>query len=321
MALKQDILSVLLENRGSAVSGEQLAQRFGVSRAAVWKAIAALKAEGNRIEAGSRRGYCLTADSDALSKTSLLPFLSEDSRVRERLTVLPECTCTNDLARILAQEGAPSGTAVVAESQTQGRGRRGHTFYSPRGGIYLSMVLRPTLPLEDTTRLTMAAAVAVCQAVQEVCDRELAIKWVNDLYWQGRKVGGILTEAAADLEGGTLDYAVVGVGLNVHLDQPLPPALRERAGALYEEKPDGECRSRLAAALLQRLDGIEDQPEMALEEYRARSFLPGRDIEVLSGRRTGRARALDITPAGGLLVQYPDGEQAILLSGAVRVSF
>ena len=321
MALKQDVLAALIEYRGSIVSGEHLAQRFGVSRAAVWKAIAALKAEGNRIEAGSRRGYCLTTDSDVLSRASLLPFLSEDSRVRERLTVLPECTCTNDLARILAQEGAPAGTAVVAGSQTQGRGRRGHTFYSPRGGIYLSMVLRPTLPLEDTTRLTMAAAVAVCQAVQEVCGRELSIKWVNDLYWRNWKVGGILTEAAADLEGGTLDYAVVGIGLNVHWEESVPPELDGIAGALYDNKPDGECRSQLAAALLQRLDGIEDQPEKALEEYRARSFLPGRDIEILSGRRTGQARALDITPSGGLLVQYPDGEQAILLSGEVRVSF
>ena len=309
--------------KGELAPGErlmeiQLAERLGVSRAAIWKAVQSLREEGHGISAGSNRGYCLLPESDVLSRAGISPYL-KSPLAPQMLTVLQECESTSDLAGQLARSGAPAGTAVLAGHQTRGKGRRGKSFYSPPGGLYLSMVLQPSLPVSENSFLTIAAAVAVCRGVREVCNLELSIKWVNDLFWKGNKVGGILTEATADLEGGTLQNAVVGVGLNIWFQDPLPSELDGVATALYVKKPAGELRCRLAAAILNQLYALEEAPKTALNEYRALSFLPGHRIQVLTGKRTGPAKALAITDEGCLLVEYPDGRRDALASGEVRI--
>ncbi|MFQ9991902.1 biotin--[acetyl-CoA-carboxylase] ligase [Ruthenibacterium lactatiformans] len=216
MTTKERILALLEENRGTPLSGEVLAEELGVSRTAVWKAIKDLQKAGHAIAAAQNRGYTLDTDSEVLSEQGVRLFLRNKSL---NLVVAQELESTNLTAKQMAAAGAPHGTLVVADSQTAGRGRRGRSFASPPGtGLYLSMVLRSALPMQSAVLVTSAAAVAVCRAVERAAGKRLDIKWVNDLFYRGKKCCGILTEAAADVETGGVDYLVVGIGLNL-----LPP--------------------------------------------------------------------------------------------------
>lgn len=318
MSLKEQILHILIEHRGQTVSGQQLANQFHVSRAAVWKAIRTLKEEGHLIQAGQNRGYTLLPNSDVLSVTAIAPLLLPPLN-SELLTVVSQCSCTNDYMRQLAIHSAPAGTCFLADTQTNGRGRQGRTFYSPSGGLYLSMLLRPSLPIHESTFLTTAAAVAVCRAVKNICNISLKIKWVNDLFLNGKKVGGILTEAVTNLEGGTFEYAIVGIGLNIFFREPVPDQLTSIITSLYDTEPDQAIRCKLAAAILNELYQLEQNPSSSLEEYRTLNFVPGKTIQIASGIRTGIAKALSITDQGHLLVEYPDHTQMTLNSGEVRI--
>lgn len=319
MSLKDQVLSALLQAENKSLSGQQLAESFGVSRAAVWKAIHALEEDGHRIEAEPNRGYRLLPESDVLTEAGIARYL-EGCPAQSRLTVLDSCPSTNTLAKEQAMAGAAHCSVIAANSQSQGRGRRGHTFFSPSGGLYLSIILRPSLPALQCAFLTLAAAVAVCRAVQTVCGKEPRIKWVNDVFLNHRKICGILTEASSDLEGGSLEYAVVGIGLNIWLrPEELPEELRDIAGAVFDHAPGGDLRCRLAAEIIRTVCTLSEDPAKTLEEYRALSFLPGRDIRVISGARLGEAKALSITDEGHLLVEFPDGEQLALTAGEVSV--
>ena len=205
---KQALLQALSGAEGRYISGEQLAQTLGVSRAAIHKAAAALTTQGYTLEAAPRRGYRLLGGdpfcADAVGEYPAPVY------VHERLD------SSNQTAKRLALAGAPHGTLVLARQQSAGRGRMGRRFESPAGkGIYLSLVLRVPVPASEALGVTVGAAVAVARAVQKLCGIELGIKWVNDLYYQGKKVCGILTEAGTSVESGLLEWLVVGIGLNL----------------------------------------------------------------------------------------------------------
>lgn len=318
MSLKEQVLHILIEQKGQAVSGQWLANQFHVSRAAVWKAIRALKEDGHFIQAGQNRGYTLLPNSDVLSVTAIAPLLLPPLR-SELLTIVSQCSCTNDLVRQLAIHSAPAGSCVLADTQTNGRGRQGRNFYSPPGGLYLSMLLRPSLLMQESTFLTIAAAVAICRAVKKICNLSLEIKWVNDLFLNGKKVGGILTEAVTDLEGGTFEYVIVGIGLNIFFREAIPNELAPIATSLYDTEPDGGIRCQLTAAILNELYQLEQNPSSSLKEYQALNFVPGKTIQIISGIRTGIAKALSITEQGQLLVEYPDQTQIPLNSGEIQI--
>ena len=207
-ATKQALLAALSAAQGECISGQQLAQQLGVSRAAVHKAAAALAAQGYALEAAPRRGYRLAGGD---------PFCAEAvGEYDAPIHLYDKLESSNRTAKTLALEGAPHGTMVLTSQQTAGRGRLGRRFESPAGkGIYLSLVLRPGLPMTEAQAVTVSAAVAVCRAVKRLCGLDLGIKWVNDLYYNGKKVCGILTEAGADIESGQLEWLVVGIGLNL----------------------------------------------------------------------------------------------------------
>lgn len=318
MTTLEQVLMKLEECRGSAISGQALARQLGVSRTAVWKAVEELRAQGHIIHAVPNRGYGLDAASDVLSVPGVRCCRQQDLP----LEVYPQIGSTNSRAKELAAAGAPHGTLVVADSQTAGRGRRGRSFESPAGtGLYLSMVVRSVLPMERVVLVTSAAAVAVCRAVEKTCGVSLDIKWVNDLYHKGKKCCGILTEAAADLETGGLDYLVVGVGINL-----LPPAngwpeeLQSIAGAVL---PAGALvnRCQLAAAIARELMQVcEELPGGSfMQEYRARNLVPGRDIQILQNGKSRPAHAESITDEGHLLVTLPDGSREEVNFGEVSV--
>ena len=198
-ATKQALLAALSAAQGECISGQQLAQQLGVSRAAVHKAAAALAAQGYALEAAPRRGYRLAGGD---------PFCAEAvGEYDAPIYLYDKLESSNRTAKTLALEGTPHGTMVLTSQQTAGRGRLGRRFESPAGkGIYLSLVLRPGLPMTEAQAVTISAAVAVCRAVKRLCGLDLGIKWVNDLYYNGKKVCGILTEAGADIESGQPVY-------------------------------------------------------------------------------------------------------------------
>ena len=224
---RQALLQALSAAGGAYISGQQLAGQLGVSRAAVHKAAAALAAQGYALHSAPRRGYRLTGGD---------PFCAEAvGSYPAPIYLYDSLESSNLTAKQLALTGAPHGTLVLTSHQQAGRGRMGRVFESPAGkGVYLSLLLRPDLSAADAQTVTIGAAVAVARAVKALCGLELSIKWVNDLYYQGRKVCGILTEAGTDIESGQLEWLVVGIGLNLTTSPAdWPEELARTAGSLY----------------------------------------------------------------------------------------
>ena len=186
---RQDVLALLREQEGAFVSGEEISHRLGLSRAAIWKAVDALRREGYTVEARTGRGYRLLDAPDVLTEPEIRRFLGETARVGRTLVCLAEVDSTNLRARQLAAEGAADGTVVVADRQTAGRGRLGRSFQSPGGqGIYLTALLRPDLPPERLSPVTAMAGVAVCRAVERLCGVSPGLKWPNDPVLDGKKL-------------------------------------------------------------------------------------------------------------------------------------
>ena len=307
---RQALLQALSAAGGDYVSGQQLADTLGVSRAAVHKAAAALSAQGYALEAVSRRGYRL-AGGDPFCAEAVGPYPAP-------VHVYDTLESSNRTAKLLALDGAPHGTLVLTAHQSAGRGRLGRKFESPAGkGVYCSILLRPELPAASAQTATIRAAVAVCRAVQDLCGLELAIKWVNDLYYQGKKVCGILTEAGTDLESGRLEWLVVGIGLNLtSRPEDWPEELRPIAGSLYPGGPAPVSRAALAGAIARELLALCAGGD-CLEEYRARCFVPGHWVTVCTGSETYAARALAIDDAGRLVVRRENGREEALRCGEV----
>ena len=322
MKTKEKLLTLFEKNKGVYFSGEEIAEKLSVSRTAVWKAVNSLRKEGYKIHAVQNKGYCLASDTDILSVQGIQKYL-ESACSQIKLTVLPAAASTNALLREKAAAGAPEGCVLIAGSQTEGRGRTGRKFYSPPDtGLYMSLLLRPfRCPAQKARKYTVMAAVAACKAIESLSDRKPLIKWVNDIYMDGKKVSGILTEASVALEDGFLDYVILGIGINVYPpENGFPEELKNIAGAVFSEAM-GDGKNRLAAAFLNCFmalcQSLEDSSY--IQEYRERSFLIGREILVLLPEGTKKASALDVDGECRLIVRYKDGTVAALDSGEVRV--
>ncbi len=236
---------------------------------------------------------------------------------------LDEVSSTNTLLKEQATLGAAEGTVMTARSQTAGRGRRGRSFFSPKGsGLYLSLLLRPKLSPEEVAMLTTAAASAAALAIEEVSEKKAGIKWVNDIWLDGRKVCGILCEAGYKSDG-SLDHVIVGAGINVTAPpEGFPPELADIAGAVFSaDEAPFEARERIAAAFLNHFTRFYTNmgAREYFPEYKKRSFLLGREINVLRGGDAIPAAALDINDECHLLVRYPDGSTEYLSSGEVSI--
>ena len=280
------------------------------------------EADGHAVVSVAGHGYQLGTGSDVLSAEGIRPFLH-----RQDVTVRGEACVdsTNTVAKELAAAGAAHGSVVAAGQQTAGRGRRGRAFSSPADtGLYLSVILRSGVSMTDAALITSAAAVAVCRAVERVCKHtDLRIKWVNDLYRNEKKCCGILTEAAADMESGGVDYLIVGIGIN--LCQPaggFPPELASIATSVFDanEHP-AAVRCRLTAAVVNELLPLAEALPAAsfMEEYRARNLVPGREVTIVQNGAERPAHALSITDSAHLLVRLPDGSEEELSFGEVSL--
>lgn len=317
---RKDALLRLLENRDGFMSGSDLAREMGISRAAVWKLVQLLKEEGHAVEAVTNRGYRLAEDSDAVTAAGVERYLG-DLAGKIPVEVIDECGSTNLEMKARTSE-LPAWHTLIARRQTGGRGRMGRSFYSPDGsGLYMSVLLRPKLAAADASLITTAAAVAVCRATEMLGSERAEIKWVNDVLIRGKKICGILTEAGFDMESGNMEYAVLGVGINV--TEPaggFPAEIANVAGAVFPRR-ERDLRDRLSAAFLGQFYEIYTAlpARTFVEEYQARSCLVGKPVDVLRGGEARRAMVLAVDDRCRLLVRYEDGTEEALFSGEVSV--
>ena len=322
MTTKEKLLALLEDSKGTFFSGEEIARTLQVSRAAVWKAVNALREDGYTIDAATNKGYRLSPDSDILSPQGIRRFLKPEYRDLD-LTVLPTAPSTNALVREKANQGRPEGCVIVACEQTDGRGRYGRQFFSPiDSGVYLSLLLRPTAySPQQATCLTAAAAAAMCQAIEAVTGQQPGIKWVNDIFLHGKKVCGILTEAAVGLETGALDYMVLGAGVNLYPPvKGFPEEIQPIAGSVLERSCP-EAKNRLVGEFLNRFWDFYTHPECRtyLEDYRSRSLAIGQNVTVLSAGRAVSAYAYGIDDDFRLLVRDENGDTEALSYGEIRI--
>ena len=307
MAVREKVLEML--GTGETVEGAKMAKELGVSRTAVWKVMNSLRQNGYEIEAVTNRGYKLISAPDRLSEAEIRRWLTGGAAGRA-MEIHERLDSTNNRAKVLAAAGAPHGTTVIADSQSGGRGRLGRSFFSPEhSGVYMTVILRPDCAPERAGLLTSLAAVAAARAVEKVSGADVKIKWVNDLYLNGKKICGILTEAGLGLEAGRLEYAVVGIGINVNR-MVFPPELQEIATSVGNETGTVPDRNRLIAEILNELDALYGDLETGafLAESRKRSNVIGRTVTVIEGGRQYPARALDIDGQGRLVIETETGK-------------
>lgn len=327
MKLKEQVLLILMSSKGEYVSGEDISKRLYVSRNAVWKAINTLRSDGFIIDAVQNKGYLLSSgESDDFTRYGLLRIrqLLRKSAADAEITIKDTVTSTNTLLRSAAENGAPDKTVLIANEQTEGRGRRGKSFYSPAdSGIYMSILLRPDFGADKAYILTAGAAVAAVRAVKKVCGIDAGIKWVNDIMLDGKKICGILTEAVTDFESGSLQYAVMGLGINISRPKGgFPSEISDIASSLYSyEVADNELKCSLAAEILNSFFDIygHTSVERLINEYKKYSVVLGKRIKVISAGTEYFATAVDIDNDARLVVKDNEGNIHTLSSAEVSV--
>lgn len=323
MTTKEKVLAYLEANRGKFASGEKIAESIGMSRNAVWKAIKQLEQEGLQIEAKTRKGYCLAAEDDTLTVQGICSYLKE-TKDWVRVTCFDSIGSTNQYAKELALEGAASGTVIVANQQTVGKGRYGKTFESPQGtGIYLSVILKQDrLHFSTPTLITMYTAVVIAETFEQLTGKKLDIKWVNDLFFKDKKVGGILTEAVTDFESGQIEWVVVGFGLNLTATtQDFSEEVAQVATSIFENEVMPLHRNELIANILEAfLTGLEtvDETEL-LSAYRNRLLGLNQEVTITSRTDSYQATVLGIDSTGQLHVRLQDGSESFLNTGEVHL--
>lgn len=325
--VKSEIVKKLEENRGKYFSGEILASELNVSRAAISQGVKALRKSGYPIFSCTNLGYCLSPTSDLISEEGIRLFLPEKYQGID-LRTFESIDSTNLEAKRIALEGAGHGTAVISNEQTSGRGRLGRSFFSPADtGLYLSILLKPnTADYIHPLLITSAAAVAVCRAISKVAGIEAGIKWVNDIYVDGRKICGILTEGISNFETGTIEYIVIGIGINCRIpDSGFPEDIKEIASALsFSTVGEGLQRNMLAAEIVSKVLELHSSPmpESFMREYRERSIVLGKQVRLLKNYNSDAfeiVKAIDIDELAGLIVEHSDGTIEAIRTGDVSL--
>lgn len=310
MALKNDILYELL-SANDYISGEELANKFSKSRAAVWKAVRSLKTDGYDIDAVTNRGYKLLDNNNLISAEEIKSKLKYDIDV----VYYPTIDSTNNQCKRFLADGRQGVFLVTADEQTAGRGRQGKSFYSPAmTGVYFSLVIRPETSLQNAVTATTAASVAVCKAIETLTPLKPKIKWVNDVYLNGKKVCGILTEAITNFEDAIVESVVIGIGINIStIDFPDEAG---NAGSLDFKI----SRSALIAEIVNNLMQIAlGDYKTFIDYYRSHSLVIGKRINFIENGRITQATAVAIDETGGLEVELDGGDKRVLRSGEISI--
>jgi BirA family biotin operon repressor/biotin-[acetyl-CoA-carboxylase] ligase len=323
MTTDAKILSALRENP-DGVSGAELAEQLGISRAAVWSRIEELRSLDYEIEAGPHFGYRLVSAPDALHADDLLARLGKTKVIGRDIRVFEQTTSTNDVIEKLARDGVKEGVVVFAESQTKGRGRLGRKWISPtHKGLWFSILLRPNLRPQETTQLTVASVTALRRAIQSETCLKPEIKWPNDILVGGKKVAGILTELSAELD--RVKHVILGIGVDVNLNaNEFPAELRKSATSLKIESGNPIERAELATEILRELDAdygkiCSGKFASVADEWEERCTTIGRDVTVQIGGRKLRGCAESLDDDGALLLRTEHGRLETITGGDVTL--
>ncbi|HFI0238052.1 TPA: bifunctional biotin--[acetyl-CoA-carboxylase] ligase/biotin operon repressor BirA [Streptococcus suis] len=301
---------LLLKEKDDYVSGEDLAQELGISRTSIWKAIRQLEAHGLTIEAARNRGYKL-AEGDLL-----LPDL-----ISQELQLPVHLNADSDSTQLDAKQGIEAGhtspALYLAPYQNRAKGRFGRPFYASKsGGIYMSLRLSPNVPFLEFKPYTILAAAAVVKAIQSLCDLDVQIKWVNDIYLGQKKVAGILTEAISSMENQRVTDVIIGVGINVHIDD-FPKELRQSAGNLFDDQPPF-TRNQLITAIWKAFLETDDKELIAL--YKEKSLVVGQQVSFVENQVEFKGTAIAVTDTGNLVIQLDNGKAKIISSGEISLT-
>lgn len=318
--MKAEILRLLRET-GEYVSGQELCNKFGVSRTAVWKAINQLKENGYEIEAVQNKGYHLLSAPDVMDKTELESIHATEWAGSE-IYYFDSIDSTNTKAKELAEDGHPSGTLVVAEQQTSGKGRRGRSWESPVGsGIFMTLMLKPEINPNNASMLTLVAAMATVRAIRRVVEVPAMIKWPNDIVVNSKKVCGILTEMSAQFD--YINHIVIGIGINVH-NEAFPEEIAQTASSLYIESGQHIHRASLIEAFLEEFENVYEEylktedMESLQKEYDQMLVNRGRQVRVIDPKESFEGKAMGITKKGELIVDTWESRK-LVSSGEVSV--
>lgn len=321
MSTKEQVLGLLEKNKGESLSGEYIAELLSISRSAVWKAVRQLEKEGYKIEAVPNKGYSLLNVNDIISLqglAALLPLKLCEGKIH----IFKTLESTNKTAKEMAISNAEHGTIVITETQTAGRGRFGRSFYSPSGGgLYISFVLKPEI-INFTTpeTVTVYAAVCVCRVIENICGLKAGIKWVNDIFYEGKKVCGILTEGVTDLESQSMQWLALGIGINIYTPTGgFPDNIKNTAGALYHEGYTPPVKNKIAAALIKEIMNTPKNEAHIFDEYKNRLIMLSKTISVTSKDGVYSAKAVGVTNRGHLIVKKDNGDTLELFSGEISI--
>ena len=262
------VLAMLENSRGDFVSGAEMASGLGISRNAIWKAIKELKVQGYSIESVTNKGYRLSKDNDIISAEGIKSFINPDSIcASSKLFVYDSIDSTNDKAKELAFRGADHGTCIVATKQDGGRGRRDHLFFSPEGGIYMSVILMPDkIPFTRNVLITQYIGISVCETIKELTGICPYIQGINDLYVNDRKICGILIESGSEFDSDTLQWIVVGIGINFDPDiKEFPVELQDIVTSLFKPGEGTISKNELIARILEKVCQIEKADESSVQ--------------------------------------------------------
>jgi BirA family biotin operon repressor/biotin-[acetyl-CoA-carboxylase] ligase len=323
--LKKDLtLELLKTTAGEFLSGEKISKKIGVSRTAVWKYITVLREEGYSIEAMPKFGYRLTDIPDRLYPEEIKDNLSTNS-IGKNIYYFKTLQSSNSEARRLAQQGAPHGTLIIAEEQTGGKGRFGRVWFSPKSlGIWASLVLRPEISPENAPPVTMLAAVAVAEAVENITGIALGIKWPNDLLFENKKVCGILTEMNGEME--KVNFLILGLGINVNLGKDdFPKELRDIATSLLIAKKEKISRHKLIKELLWQLEHyleiwLNSGFEEILTKWKKRCISLNCPVSISNiSKELWEGWSEDVDSHGRLIIRLDDGSLRSFISGEVTL--
>lgn len=310
------LLKKLREEKDNFLSGQEIADDLGLSRNAVWKMINTLKSRGFSIESIPRKGYILSAITKELDKDCLRLELTS-SFENAKIDVYEKSISTNSLCKEKMDKGEDI-SLVASLMQENGRGRVGRKFYSPKNGLYFSFSYRPSDRI-DNSLLTIAAGLSVYKAFLDNYGIEMQIKWVNDLIYRDKKVGGILTEASMNLETGLVDYVICGIGLNIeNPDQGFPDDLKDIAGYIFDKLPDKFNPNILIAEIVKNYFTYIKDPNL-IEKYKNLSYNLGKRVYFTRGEKDYEGYALDINERGELVVDLDNGDKINLSFGEVSV--
>lgn len=320
--MKEEILKLLKDNKGEFISGEKISEQFGVSRAAIWKYINALKEEGYEIESVPRRGYRIVSSPDILTYEEVKEYLNTRFIGRD-ICYFDTIDSTNIKAKELAT-CRDEGTVVISEEQTLGRGRMGRNWVSPKGkGIWMSIILKPKIDPMKVAKITQIGAAAVNLTLKDL-GIQSSIKWPNDIVINGKKVCGILTEMSCELN--MINYVVMGIGINVNLDKEDFQGEVSKVGtSLKVETGKFVDRKKLLGTFFNRFEELyipfveEDNFKDTLNVCRENSILIGKEVKIIRGDEEKKGKVLDINEEGELVVSYGDGRIENVISGEVSV--